>query len=100
MTFFALFVASLATARATRLIVDDTIGDRPRLWLIRNAPKIIVSLFTCPWCISGWIALAATITADAFYDVPLPALWWFACWQVACTAYWLTETLGRWGDDA
>ena len=55
-----LIVLALAVYRITRLIVLDTIFDRPRDWASQKAIWL-ETLVTCPWCAGFWISLAATI---------------------------------------
>lgn len=77
MTFLALLVAVAAAFRITRLIVVDTIFDRPRAalqgWLIARASRrggwlalAVVDLIACQWCVgvhvAFWMTLAATLT--------------------------------------
>lgn len=93
-----LLIAALAVARATRLVVADSLFDRQRIWWIRSMPKFWVKLAGCPWCISGWLALAATLAVMLWAHTPLPALFWLAAWQGGNLAYWLTETFARWAE--
>lgn len=81
-------VVGLASARVTRLVVDDTIFDVPRDWLNDIAPPFIVALIACPWCVSAYTTAAVVGGAQALASVPLPLLVWFAGWEVACMAYW------------
>lgn len=59
---FLLVVLALASARITRLIVNDTISLPLRLLAIRrlgqNHP--IVTLLHCPWCSGWWVSVALT----------------------------------------
>lgn len=51
-------VIALAAFRITSLIVDDTILDRPRDWVLaRVGPKFKEGL-TCSWCVGWWTAAA------------------------------------------
>lgn len=68
----ALTVDTLAAARLTRLVTEDTwppavAARRAAIdWLDRNAPDYAHGL-TCPWCASPWIAallVAAHQAAD------------------------------------
>jgi len=90
-TWLLLVLSGPAVARATRLVVDDTIFDRPRLWWTLRFPAFLVTLLGCPWCISGWIAAAVTVWIATAESAPAPLLWWLAIWQFAVFAYWVTE---------
>jgi hypothetical protein len=45
-------------------------------------PQWIADLLSCPWCASGWIALAVTAGTWAWVGLPMPVLVWFAVWAV------------------
>lgn len=55
----ALVVAALAAYRATRLVVTDSIFDRPRNWVFTHAPAKIGEFVDCPHCVGVWAAGAA-----------------------------------------
>lgn len=70
---WVLLIYALAVARITGLIVADVIFDGPRSALLgRLDPRpatlgaFVAGLLTCPWCVSIWVAAAAS-----------PAVWWF-----------------------
>lgn len=49
-------------------------------------PEWLADLVSCPWCASGWIALAVTAYAWAALDWfgwTLALLWWMAVWAGA-----------------
>ena len=96
MPLWLLFVlVLLATHRITRLLVDDKLPlvDLPRRWLINHFGRFdhegnltggrrwgrlgwsIAYLWTCPWCMSVWVAAGLVFTAGAFTSIPLPWLW-------------------------
>lgn len=50
-----LVVSALAVYRLTRLVVADTILDRPRAALAGRSDRMGVFI-TCPWCVSVWVA--------------------------------------------
>jgi hypothetical protein len=45
-------------------------------------PQWIADLISCPWCASGWIALAVTGGVWATVGLPVPLLVWPAVWAV------------------
>lgn len=55
----ALYV--LATARLTRLIMDDRITEKFRTWILRRAAKDSLRryLLRCVWCLSMWMPFGA-----------------------------------------
>lgn len=79
-TFFDLFVVSLATFRITRLLVYDLVAD-----FIRDSVedatvgfrKTIKDLLGCPWCTSVWVALG---TAFIYFISPIGS------WMIIITA--------------
>ena len=76
------------TLRATRLIARDSITADARAWVIRrwgpeSKPAEGIS---CPWCVSVWIAAAATPVAYLAGDS--------AAFQIAGTAAWATYLTG------
>lgn len=91
-----LVVASLAVARSVRLIVDDTLLDVPRDWLLPKLGKYPKKLLTCPWCLSAWISAGVTGWFWAAHTLAMPLLSWGACWWGACAGYWFTEVLAGW----
>lgn len=48
----------MATLRLTKLIIDDYLVDDVRQWILNKFPdnKKIQYFFTCPWCVSIWVA--------------------------------------------
>lgn len=88
-----LVVLALATYRVARFLINDTLIDRPRLWMfvkLSAHPKLL-ELANCPWCLSVWIAGAATIMAEAVGDVPLPLLFWPAVSGLAMIVWHYVE---------
>jgi hypothetical protein len=98
--------ASLASARATRLIVRDDFP--PVRWardqIEQRGPGWLVDLVSCPWCASAHVSAAATALlwlADSDRTagkrrlaprVAASALTWGAVWAVSSTlAYWQGE---------
>lgn len=66
---------ALAVARLTRLVVDDTVLDRPRAWLLARAPDKVVEGATCYWCASVWVASVAYVARSH-----TPRLWRAVRW--------------------
>ena len=55
----ALTILALSTYRLTRLIIQDTITYQFREWIWGKFPPETSRfgyLFTCPWCMSMWVA--------------------------------------------
>jgi len=83
MQMFLLVAISLAVYRVNRLIIHDTIFDRPRSafinWLLpKRGGGTVVELITCPFCIGMWVSGVATIVTSQVAAVPLPVLVWLA----------------------
>lgn len=96
-----LIVLGAVTARLTRLVRDDTILDGPRgrlqVWL-SDGGRVRAwfdKMLWCPWCVSGWIAIAATLIADWQGPVPLPGLFWLAVWWAGNLGYWTVELIAE-----
>ena len=60
-TWGILLACAMATARAVRLIIADTIADRPRTWLAIHLPTKLVQLLICHWCAGWWISGAVCL---------------------------------------
>jgi hypothetical protein len=94
-----LIVLALATYRATRFVITDTLIDTPRVWLHtvilgkqhRDWRAKIHELLTCHHCISVWFAAASVALADIWTSVPLPGLMWLAVAGGASVAWRLIE---------
>jgi len=56
-----LLIDIAAAHRITRLIVDDTIADRPRAWLHARLPAKAVEGLGCYWCVGWWVAVAISL---------------------------------------
>ena len=46
------------------------------------SPFWLAELLSCPWCASGWVALAVTAGVWAVVGLPVPLLVWLATWAV------------------
>lgn len=75
----SLILLLLATARVTRLLSEDKITERPRLWLTRKLEghSQLQYLIHCPWCLSMYVGAAAAGTW---------ALWGGTMWYTIVTA--------------
>lgn len=88
-----IIVLSLVTYRVTRFLIEDSLIAAPRFHLKRwisgneagiklfNTPKWrakLIELSECPYCISVWVALAATLISSAAASVPQPVWVWLA----------------------
>lgn len=84
-TWLLLLVLTLGTYRITRLLVKDDFPPirAPREWIKRHGPEWTAELVTCPWCVSGWVSMAAVAAAAHYGNVPLPVLCWPAVWAGA-----------------
>lgn len=88
MVLLLVVLAALATARLTRLVVEDKLLEPFRFWLARRWPHDSkrLYLFHCPWCFGMWVSMVVApvlwLTADlsdkvgvtAWVGVPLLAL--------------------------
>ena len=107
-----LIIASLATYKLAYLLVweegpfDIFVKFRALLGirLIRNEelgtsvtqidkPTVVAKLFTCPYCLGGWIALVATFAIFDYRDVSFFVLFWFAVWGLSYLLLRLDEYL-------
>lgn len=70
----ALVVLALATARATRLVVEDVITEPIRRWFVRRFGEDhkVTYLVHCVFCTSIWIGFAAAVFACAVLGIS----WW------------------------
>jgi len=58
----------------------DTDGEQRYLHRWRWVPQWLADLISCPWCASGWVALAVTAGTWAVVGLPVPLLVWPAVW--------------------
>lgn len=81
----SLLVLALAVHRVTRLLIADKVTDPIRRRLTfrdggTGAYRPVLGYFvTCPWCVSVYVATAATalVAAD---------LWWLIAWPATAAA--------------
>lgn len=64
----AIIILALAAYRIARLIVTDTIADRPRNWLFTHGPVWLSELLNCMHCTGFWVGLAV---AGAYLAAPV-----------------------------
>lgn len=95
-----LFIGAAVVAQCARVIVNDTILDRPRRWWGVHLPSWWVKLLGCPWCVTAWLSAAVTVPLAVTNHAPLPGLWWLAQWRLAIILYWVGEALARYGVDS
>lgn len=94
-TAFILIALILATARLTRLITIDKIGDwiRNRVAMRFGDRSKLTYLFFCPWCMSVWVAAVltpATWFATGLQD-GIPVTAW---WAIPAIALAVSQTVG------
>jgi hypothetical protein len=86
MTPLAFVIVSLAAARLTRLVTDDTITEPLRVWA--SDKPFVYELVTCPWCIGFHISVACVSVWWLAGDKGVWVLAWFA---VSYVAGWLNS---------
>lgn len=93
--FIVAVLATLATARGTRLITADVIFQPIRTWVVRGfgEESKAAYLVHCEACVSIWVGAIAATWASLF---TLP--WW--TWPLQAAAYSELTILTRrqWGD--
>ncbi len=87
-----LVLLSLATFRATRLVVRD---DFPPIKWARDRitrPEWLHDLVTCHWCASAYLSGAGVLGLMFLPGgCPLPVLMWFATWGVGASLVHLMD---------
>lgn len=81
-----LVMASAATYRCSRFVVDDRLIEVQRAavvrWVLGTKPNVVRAKIhqgiTCFKCLSVWIAGAVTLVLMALRPLQLPALFWLA----------------------
>lgn len=61
-------------------LVDGELQIYARRW--KRSPFWLAELLSCPWCASGWVALAVTGGVWATAGLAMPVLVWLATWAV------------------
>ena len=69
-----------AQGLGTFALVDGELQIHARRW--KRSPFWLADLISCPFCASGWIALAVTAGTWAVIGLPVPVLVWLATWAV------------------
>ncbi len=90
--FLIYAIYALAVARATRLVAEDKILERPRIWALARLPEdsLIGYLLTCRWCVSVWLSLPAAAVAVLWGSKP-----WFLIPATALAFSHITGLLVR-----
>jgi hypothetical protein len=90
-----LLVVTLAVARVTLFLVDDTVLDIPRGRLRAKVPagSLLDRLFECQRCTGFWVALVGTV---GWFIWPIVVTFLATPWAVAMLAWWFG---GSWLDD-
>jgi hypothetical protein len=83
-----LIINMLAVYRITRLAVKDAILAKPRRWLVDRYEGGLVTLATCPWCLSVWIAAIVVLLTWG-----IPDIWAYPAFglALAASAGWLSD---------
>ena len=76
-----LVLDGLAAYRLTHLIVDDSIIERPRRYLVEHGPSWAATLVTCSWCISVWVAAGVVVLTRL-----APGVWQYPAFALALSA--------------
>lgn len=66
-----------------RVINDDT---NRYIYRWSWSPEWLAELWSCPWCVSGWIAGAVTAVTDIVIGIPVPVLQGVAVWALGAVA--------------
>lgn len=71
MLILSLVMGLLAVARITRLLVDDELTNKYRLWVIKRWGETSWQSYLahCPWCCSVWVAIPVMPAAVLFPNV-------------------------------
>lgn len=88
-----LLLAVMGLARMIRLVVNDTLLDRPRLWWSMRLPDFWVYLLGCPYCISAWLSLPVAVTVATIYKSWGLVFAWPALWYGSILGYFVLERL-------
>jgi hypothetical protein len=56
-------IYALCTYRLVVLVVDDTILNPFRMWVMRQRSKWLKTLIQCYWCVSVWLAAGVVLLA-------------------------------------
>jgi hypothetical protein len=92
-TTLALLTITLAAYRVTRLVVADTISERPRRRILLAVPAL-ASFLGCMWCAGLWVA-AATVAAGWACGLIPGGRWYAPETLAASTVIGLLATVDR-----
>lgn len=94
MTPLLFLLGALATARLTRLVVDDQITLPVRAWILRRVKEDgqLAYLITCPWCVSVYVGAAV---ASVLWAWPAYAQWPAAALAFSYVTGWLVSREGE-----
>ena len=102
-----LVVLTLVSFRITRLLIDDTILDRPRQWVERKFmprggikrraghPKLL-ELMGCNWCLGIYVSLWVVGVALWFMPIPYYVAMWVAVAAGQSLIYLVHDALIEW----
>ncbi|RJO71404.1 hypothetical protein D5S18_24850 [Nocardia panacis] len=95
-TLLALAVYVLASARLTRIVVADKIGDPIRNAAIRRfgSGSMWTFLVHCPWCFGWWVC--AVLAWPTAVVAGLPWWWGFGLWPAGS---YVLGVLARWDSE-
>lgn len=93
-----IILSSLITYRLTRLAINDTILDTPRIWfhqiLIGRPGKFrmwLYELITCKYCLSVWVAAVVVAVLNIWLPVEAPVAMWPAAAAGALVVWKIAE---------
>lgn len=90
--WYELVLLALATYRTFRLIADDVIFDRPRIWLVGKLGKPFEEWATCPWCAGFWLSLLWWIAFELWpHGTPIAAVPFAISALVGVVAYFTSD---------
>lgn len=73
---------ALRLGQVTSIDYGEPRGTQESRYVVRSSwvPGWLAELLSCPWCASGWVALALTTGTAVTVGVPAPVLVWPAVW--------------------
>lgn len=83
MWLILIVIMSLVAYRVTHFLIEDTLIDTPRTWLLTLLiagekesawREKLAELLQCYWCLGMWISALTVMMFDQFISVPLPWL--------------------------
>lgn len=76
-----LVLDALAVFRLTRLVLNDSITAPARQSITSRGPDWVLTLLTCPWCMSFWLAILVVVL-----QTTVPSQWLYASAVLAFSA--------------